>query len=83
MNPEDRKRTTAQEEMILDRLKRGPATNVELIELSHATNFTARISTIRHKMGVNIVLKKRNVGKVAGVNLYEIQPSEPVQSALF
>lgn len=51
--PEERERLGGQQMLIVERLRRGPATNDELMMICRSRNLTARISTLR-KNGVVI-----------------------------
>jgi hypothetical protein len=58
---------------ILERLRRGPATNAELAEIS--LKYTGRISDLRQS-GHNIVVSERD--RATGVTTYRLTPKEPV-----
>jgi hypothetical protein len=68
----DKPRLSSQNSAILERLKRGPATNDELIRLSR--KYTSRISDLR-EAGFKINCK-RGVG---GLNTYTLEQNEGVR----
>lgn len=68
----DKPRLSGQNSAILERLKRGPATNDELIRLSR--KYTSRISDLRDA-GFKINCK-RGVG---GLNTYTLEQNEGVR----
>jgi hypothetical protein len=67
VDPQDVERLSRQCAAILERLRRGPATNVELVRI--ALNHTARISDLR-KHGHDIRVTKRNAEGVFWYGLY-------------
>lgn len=67
----ERKRLTRQAGLVLDRLREGPATNMELIPIS--TRFSARIFELR-KAGC--VIDTDCLDRAAGLSLYTLK-SEP------
>lgn len=73
-NPADTPRLAGQNRRILDRLRQGPATNVELAEIS--LKYTSRISDVRSWLesntGETITCQR---GK-SGVNIYGIERKE-------
>lgn len=65
-SPSDVPRLTGQNKRILERLREGPATNVELCEI--ALKYTSRISDLR-KAGYRIT----NTREAGGVTRYEME----------
>lgn len=64
----ERKRLSAQSQAILDRLRRGPATNYELAQI--ALKYTSRLSDCR-KAGYDVRMVSRNYE--TGVTLYRLE----------
>jgi len=69
---EERPRLTGQNLAILERLRRGPATNKELAAIS--LKYTGRVSDLR-AAGYNVVLVARD--HTTGVTMYELITKEP------
>ena len=64
---EERPRLTGQNQAILERLRRGPATNFELAEIS--LKYTSRISDVR-AAGYTVVVVDRD--RATGRTMYEL-----------
>lgn len=65
---EERPRLTGQNAAILERLKRGPATNRELAAI--ALKYTSRLSDLR-AAGYDVVVVDRD--RVTGMTMYELR----------
>lgn len=68
---EERPRLTGQNQAILERLRRGPATNFELAEIS--LKYTSRISDVR-AAGYTVVVVDRD--RATGRTMYELMQKE-------
>ena len=69
VEPEEVKRLTGQNAAIYARLRRGPATNVELAKMS--LKYTSRLSDIRQKAGVTIIADRKS----RGLTIYRLEAS--------
>jgi hypothetical protein len=69
--PEEKPRLTGQNQSILERLQRGPATNRELAALS--LKYTSRVSDLR-AAGYNVVAVARD--RATGITMYELITKE-------